>query len=83
MHCHDSVCDFRKEATNTPYMGPGLANQNSRKLGVFDWKLEKEMSYSVYFDEYKRKCSNNGEIKFSLIDNFDRYQRLYCTILKQ
>ena len=32
----------------TPYEGPNLANQENRKLVVFDRKLEE--SYSLYYD---------------------------------
>ena len=39
----------------TPYEGPTLANQNSRKLVVFDRKLDGSHSlYAKYFAKYQR-----------------------------
>ena len=40
----------------TPYEGPNLTNMNSRKLGVFNRKLEGSHSpFHCHFDKYKRK----------------------------
>ena len=37
----------------TPYEGPSLANQNCRKLGVFDWKLEgNDPIFYYYFHKW-------------------------------
>ena len=48
------------EAPYTPYEGPSLANQKSRKLGVFGRKFEgSHTPFECYFNEYKRKWKNN------------------------
>ena len=41
----------------TPYEGPSLADQNSRKLGVFNRKLEG--SHSIYHFDKKKKIKKN------------------------
>ena len=47
-----------------PSEGPNLTNQISRKLGVFDRKLEGSHSIlSYYFNRYQTKRSKNSKMK--------------------
>ena len=50
----------------TPYEGVNMANQKSRKMGVFGRKLVKQ--FYCYFDKYERKLNDDAQMfSFSLI----------------
>ena len=47
----------------TPHEGPTLGNQNSRRLGISDLKLEESHClFECYFEKYQRKYSNSIKI---------------------
>ena len=51
-----------------------MANQKSRKLGVFGWKLVGTQSlFYCYFDKYERKLNDDAQI-FSFPYESVRYQ---------
>ena len=61
---------------NTPYEGAILANQNGRKLGVFDRKLE---GSPIHFEKHLGKLYNNVILIFSsfiVVNTYPNYNPL-------